>query len=520
MELRPARETRYLAIASCILLSLGLYLNRWVAVLLAASIIGALAIARLHTRLQLSRVRAAGFEMRWSHPTQVFRMQRGQRLKLNGQLLNFSSTGICFRYLSVQSSPALRCKLDQTTGYLGPHSLIEFSVEIDAIRCGQHGLFGLDLEASSIPGAFFSALHFQSPIGIESYPRLVDRRHGANFRGQPSESSPLRPLAAPQGAGSGFYELREYASGDSLRDVAWRPSARKGKLLSIVREQPQSQRIWILVDAACDLSGTDQNDAILDVLLDAAAGIASSSLAGSHQVGLMLIGTKILGKVELAKKRDQLNRITELLCSGSHHHGANRSGLSTMQIAARVYDHFRHLSPGQRLETRDIAALAAAVLPKLKAAPFAQYRMAKVDNPESILRSYCAAFGLPDCPKWNESWYDVMSELARVIRQLASSKQKVDQIWILSPGPRDGQHAELAAAIGHLRRRHIQCHFVQPSLVPAQPSDPPLTALLIDNHERRMALAKGLLQKAGARFSKLGSTKLRKAKEHDRVSSS
>jgi len=84
----------------------------------------------------------------------------------------------------------------------------------------------------------------------------------------------------PSRTGDEFLSLREYRPGDSVRNVAWRASARTETPLVRVLGRPPGQRLWIRVD---DTVGADE---AFELILAAAGSLAERSLEIGYEVGL------------------------------------------------------------------------------------------------------------------------------------------------------------------------------------------------------------------------------------------
>ncbi len=52
-------------------------------------------------------------------------------------------------------------------------------------------------------------------------------------------------VSSGRGDGQEFYGLREYAEGDSIREIAWKPSARAGSLLVMQRTSPRAAKVRV-----------------------------------------------------------------------------------------------------------------------------------------------------------------------------------------------------------------------------------------------------------------------------------
>jgi len=114
------------------------------------------------------------------------------------------------------------------------------------------------------------------------------------------------------GAGTEFWGIREYASGDEVRRINWKASARFERLYTNEYEGERSGDVVIVVDARREsFVGTDANNPI-EHGVRAALGIADRVLSTKNRAGL-IVQRNVLDVVPLAFGRKQLYRILEHL---------------------------------------------------------------------------------------------------------------------------------------------------------------------------------------------------------------
>ncbi len=122
-------------------------------------------------------------------------------------------------------------------------------------------------------------------------------------------------LSRLAGSGVDYYGTREYHTGDSLRWVDWRLSARHpGQFFSKEFEREGMANIGIILDgnAALDLHYGDE--ALFEYSVKAAAGIARNLIHAGNRVSLITLGEKVIrifpgsGKTQLVNIFDQLAR--------------------------------------------------------------------------------------------------------------------------------------------------------------------------------------------------------------------
>ncbi len=114
------------------------------------------------------------------------------------------------------------------------------------------------------------------------------------------------------GAGSEFFGLRDYLSGDPWRTINWKASARSGPLVVNEHESERSGDVVVVLDAREEASGKVRSMDLVDHEVSAAASFSEFYLRQRDRVGLMILSDH----VELIKPsfgRHQFYRIVETL---------------------------------------------------------------------------------------------------------------------------------------------------------------------------------------------------------------
>jgi uncharacterized protein (DUF58 family) len=94
-----------------------------------------------------------------------------------------------------------------------------------------------------------------------------------------------------RGAGTEFAELRPYVTGDPMRDVAWKSSARTRRLMVSQRYQDQAADVVVLVDHTSVVGGYDRR--LHDRAVQGASTVARAYLAAGDRVGLVMFGSAV-----------------------------------------------------------------------------------------------------------------------------------------------------------------------------------------------------------------------------------
>jgi uncharacterized protein (DUF58 family) len=114
------------------------------------------------------------------------------------------------------------------------------------------------------------------------------------------------------GAGSEFWGVREYVSGDDMRRINWKASARFDDLYSNEFQGERSGDVVILLDARAESAiGTATGNAV-EIGVRAALGVAEHVLESKNRVGL-IVQRDVLDWVPPAFGKKQLYRILDHL---------------------------------------------------------------------------------------------------------------------------------------------------------------------------------------------------------------
>jgi len=93
-----------------------------------------------------------------------------------------------------------------------------------------------------------------------------------------------------RGAGLDFHQLREYRTGDSLRQIDWRSTSRLRKIISKEYQQERDQNIIFLLDSGRRMRTKDGELSHFDQALNATLLVSHIALKQGDAVGLKIFG--------------------------------------------------------------------------------------------------------------------------------------------------------------------------------------------------------------------------------------
>jgi uncharacterized protein (DUF58 family) len=160
------------------------------------------------------------------------------------------------------------------------------------IRCGSAGRVrfeGLAVQVADLQGFFYYRTFVRSVAEYRVLPALTDARgHAPTLKRHNLLPPPgLHRLRRP-GSGSELLDLRDYLPGDPPKTIAWKPSARRDRLITKEFESEVPVRCTLLIDTSDSVRLGPPGHNALSRLVELAAGIAQANAGNRDLTGLSL----------------------------------------------------------------------------------------------------------------------------------------------------------------------------------------------------------------------------------------
>jgi uncharacterized protein (DUF58 family) len=145
------------------------------------------------------------------------------------------------------------------------------------------------------------------------YPNLTSLyRYALLARTNRLDNFGIRPVRVRGGAWE-FESLRDYASGDDVRLMDWKATARRRKLIVRNQEAERNQTVLLLIDCGRLMQAEVNGTAKLDHAVNAALILAHIALARGDRVGLCTFADRVHAWVAPRPHPSHLHLITETL---------------------------------------------------------------------------------------------------------------------------------------------------------------------------------------------------------------
>jgi uncharacterized protein (DUF58 family) len=495
VQLYPTRSTFHVAVAGAGLVALGAAARLAPVVAFGGAMLLAIALGRAMSLLAVGRLRAAGFEMVWTGATRVRRAARGQPIVLEGELRNRCDVPVRAIAVRPLASSMLDVSVEPMTIDIPAGARARVNVTVVAKRVGRWGVHGLALEVRGITlggeALYEVPLLFANPMGIEVLP-LGLAAISARRTGRAEEAADDGRRINLAGDRDELRELRDHSPGDPFKRIAWKASARRGRLL--VRETDRQERdvTWLVVDASVELWAGAPGTAPLDRVIDDVASVATRHLRRRERVGLVVSASRVRSWIAPGAGMSHRFALAGALASATSTVDADRSELDETEVAHRVAEHARPLDPQALSGVRkgDLDGLAERAERIRALAPFAP-RVPFAPTPrERSLRQYLAAFGIESPPRLDGERDRAEATLVSVLERLLREKPRASLVHVWAPPP--ARVDAMTRAVAALRARRIAMRWTLPPFdagVGAERDRRSPVAEIVDEAVRTRALA-------------------------------
>ncbi|MDD9940236.1 MAG: DUF58 domain-containing protein [Myxococcales bacterium] len=203
---------------------------------------------------------------------------------------------------------------DQPSVWLAAATRTQVTFKVLADAAGRVVLQGLSVSAPGPLSLFSSPLYFPSPLTIKVLPQAAHRpvRTPADNTAR-SVERPGQTSIRRRGDGTELRELREHQPGDAFRSIAWKASAKRGKLLVREVEREVQDTLYLVVDISGSMRGGRLGRRRLDRSIELAAFFARDALERGDQVGLIATDGRIVEHVAPGDGLSHMLRIYDAL---------------------------------------------------------------------------------------------------------------------------------------------------------------------------------------------------------------
>lgn len=390
-----------------------------------------------------------------------------------------------------------------------PRSRNEFAFTLTAQAAGRVVLHGLAVSLRGPLGLFDVPLYFPNALAIKVLPRTVAVRASTLgiLTGLPLDR-PGRHRMRRRGGGTDLHELREFLPGDPFKSIAWKASAKLGRLLVREVDQEVQQTLLLVLDVCGSMRGGTVGERKLDFALELCVAHARAWLERGDRVGLITVDGRVLANVQAGDGAAHMIRMYDALLASTEVVDADLTTLDDHEVASLVARYVRQqdgvdFAQGRRgtFQTAELAQYLRGLTPsKNTDLPIAPTQAG------AVFRRFCRERGIELPHRTSPPGGDKAPCLATGL-QLAAGNTRVPRAIVLITDL-DGvvEYQPLLAAARLLMRRGHSLHVLVPHAEAiTQPAsnglESDLRAIYRRAEQRRLREATALLGPLGVSLS-------------------
>jgi uncharacterized protein (DUF58 family) len=224
--------------------------------------------------------------------------------------------------------------------------------EVLPLSVGHWFLHGAAVELTCPFGLSSVEAYFPSSVGVKVFPRPIGRARPVGERPRIAGGNEERgDLCAPRlrGQSGELRELREHRPGDPWKQIAWKATARTGKLMVREHDRETVFTHWFLVDLGGSMRAGGPGATKLDRAIDLMAAHAEAALSAGERVGLCLYDGRIVAVVKPSDGLPHRLRLAEQLIETARPIDEDLTELTDSELVALVA---RYLIHQEGIDTR------------------------------------------------------------------------------------------------------------------------------------------------------------------------
>ncbi len=325
-----------------------------------------------------------------------------------------------------------------------------FEFELVPRSVGRWTVQGLAANVEGPLGLSSVPLYFPNPITIRTLPRGAKRARMPRARAVLGDGLRDGPsISRRAGDGLELRELREHQPGDPFHRIAWKPSARRGRLLVRENERDVQRTRVLLLDIGPAMREGAPGERPLDGAVDAVSRETRAALDRGDRMGVITFDTRVVQSVAPGDGRAHFLRVTGALVNAFEVVDEDLTDVDEDGLVDLIAQHVR-LQDG------------IALPPRAEGAPALARRLAqKLPNGHDVhagnahersLRALCRERGLP-LPYRRGVERDRTAGLVEALNLIGAPGYAPAHVTVLSTFHGIQVEGPLARSLAHLRRR-------------------------------------------------------------------
>ncbi len=434
-----------------------------------SAVLCGLALAWVATSPMPRRMRRERLEFTWWIPSAAGAGRKpDEPIALRIALRNPTDETLVLGTPRLALSPGLRhARVRQQRLVIPPRTVASFELEVRASHAGRHVLHGAWMTISGPLGLAWAPLYFPNPLPVEVQPRASAARAIARTSTQSDPAVRVGRSTRRLGDGPELRELRDLQPGDPFRRIAWKASARRGRLIvRDTQDEAQSTRM-LVIDASATMRGDDRGAAKIDYAIELAAQAARIVTASGDRLGLVGFASRVVQVVPPADGPNHARIVTGAALELRTLVDEDLTDVEDDALVRTVARYFREqegLDPLRGVSAvegrRKLAELAARAA---RHDPMMRMPVRARDPLMRVLRAFCRARAIPLPLRHDGTGEAKLRGLEEALLTAAHGARERRTILVVTDLDGVTEVTRLKTALGRLRQKRHRVVFVAPA---------------------------------------------------------
>ena len=197
---------------------------------------------------------------------------------------------------------------------IAPLSRGKTSYSLRPLSRGEFSFGHLLLYASSPLGLLQRRFRLARPEDVKVYPAFAQmKQYQLHLLGSNESKLPGLKKIRRLGHSLEFEKIKDYVSGDDVRTINWKATARSNNLMVNTFTDVRQQQIYCLIDKGRNMKMPFEGMTLLDYSINAALALMNVALMKYDKAGLITFSNKISDVVPADRRNNQIHTLLETL---------------------------------------------------------------------------------------------------------------------------------------------------------------------------------------------------------------
>jgi uncharacterized protein (DUF58 family) len=211
-----------------------------------------------------------------------------------------------------------------------------FHYQIIPTQRGEYKFGKLHVYMSTVIGCIRRRFSVGQEQSVDVYPSFVQMRKYQLITQTAIHDEQGSQRLRKLGQSMEFEQIKDYVSGDDIRTINWKATARRGQLMVNNYVAERSQQVYCIIDKGRLMKMPFKGLSLLDYSINAALALTNVCLYKQDKVGLLGFSTKLSTLIAADKKPTQREQIMEALFKEQTHFLESDYEMLYMQVRHKI----------------------------------------------------------------------------------------------------------------------------------------------------------------------------------------